>query len=181
MAQKRKIREYATAFRVPLSYQMQATDSQHMNQEDSMSSLALMLFNDLDVMKNSGMWIFLSIGAIALFVVFIPTVSWIDGRRKEREAFYRAETFRRLTESSAEGAKAAIDLLREQDRQQLIKSREGMKISGLICIGVGVALVPVLRAANNPSYLVGLIPAFVGVANLVYVFFLAAPLEQPKK
>jgi hypothetical protein len=29
--------------------------------------------------------------------------------------------------------------------------------------------------------MVGLIPAFIGVANLVYVYFLAAPLDQPKK
>jgi hypothetical protein len=129
----------------------------------------------------NGMWIFLSIGAVALFVVFIPAVHWIDSRRKEREAFYKAETFRRLTESSAEGAKAAIEMMRDQERQKVIKSRESMKISGLVCIGIGVALVIFLRVANNPSYMVGLIPAFIGVANLVYVYFLAAPLDQPKK
>jgi peptidoglycan/LPS O-acetylase OafA/YrhL len=129
----------------------------------------------------NGMWIFLSIGAVALFVVFIPAVHWIDSRRKEREAFYKAETFRRLTESSAEGAKAALEMMRDQERQKVIKSRESMKISGLVCIGIGVALVIFLRVANNPSYMVGLIPAFIGVANLVYVYFLAAPLDQPKK
>jgi hypothetical protein len=137
----------------------------------------------LDIFDNpvNGMWIFLSIGAVALFVVFIPTVSWIEGRRKEREAFYKAETIRRITESSAEGAKAAIEMMREQERQKVIKSRESMKISGLVCIGIGVALVIFLRVANNPSYMVGLIPAFIGVANLVYVFFLAAPVDQPKQ
>jgi peptidoglycan/LPS O-acetylase OafA/YrhL len=128
----------------------------------------------------NGMWIFLSIGAVALFVVFIPAVHWIDSRRKEREAFYKAETFRRLTESSAEGAKAALEMMRDQERQKVIKSRESMKISGLVCIGIGVALVIFLRVANNPSYMVGLIPAFIGVANLVYVYFLAAPLDRPK-
>jgi hypothetical protein len=146
-----------------------------------MSSLAQLLFTDLDVMKDSGMWIFLSVGAVALFVVFIPLVTWIDSRRKEREAFYQAETFRRLTESSAEGAKAALEMLQEQERQKLVRSHEGLKIGGLVCIGVGVALIIFMRAENNHSYLVGLIPAFIGVANLVYVLFLAAPLEQPKK
>jgi peptidoglycan/LPS O-acetylase OafA/YrhL len=145
-----------------------------------MLSLAQLLLTDIEVMRDSGMWVFLSIGAVALFVVFIPLVTWIDGRRKEREAFYKAETFRRLTESSAEGAKAALEMLREQERQQIVKSREGMKISGLVCIGVGVALIFFLYAKNNSSYLVGLIPALVGVANLVYVLFLAAPVDQPK-
>jgi len=51
-----------------------------------MISLALTLFNG-DPFSNSGMWVFLSIGAVSLFVVFIPTVTWIDKRSKEREAF----------------------------------------------------------------------------------------------
>ncbi len=42
-----------------------------------------------------GLWLFLSVGAVSLFVVFIPLVSWIDSRRKEREAFYKADTMRR--------------------------------------------------------------------------------------
>jgi hypothetical protein len=146
-----------------------------------MSSLALLLLSDLDVIRDSGMWIFLSIGAVALFVVFIPAVSWIDGRRKEREAFYKAETYRRLTESSAEGAKAAIELMREESRMERIKKYEGLKLSGLVCIGVGLALVIFMRAEDNHSYLVGLIPAFIGVANLVYVYVSAGHWEQGPK
>jgi hypothetical protein len=146
-----------------------------------MASLAQLLFNDLEVMQNSGMWVFLSIGAVALFVVFIPTVSWIDSRRKEREAFYKAETFRRLTESSAECAKAAIELMREESRMERIKKYEGLKLSGLVCIGVGLGLVIFMRAENNHSYLVGLIPAFIGVANLVYVYVSAGHWEQGPK
>jgi hypothetical protein len=150
-----------------------------------MTSLALLLLNDLEVLRDSGMWIFLSVGAVALFVVFIPTVSWIDGRRKEREAFYKAETFRRLTESSAEGAKAAIELMREESRMERIKKYEGLKLGGLICIAVGVAMVIFLRvmAASDPGapYLVGLIPAFIGVAILVYVYALAGHWEQGTK
>jgi hypothetical protein len=36
----------------------------------------------------------------------------MDSRRKEREAFYKAETFRRVAEASGEGAKAALEMLR---------------------------------------------------------------------
>ena len=134
---------------------------------------------EVAVFNNFGLWIFLSIGAVALFVVFIPLVSWIDSRRKEREAFYKAETFRRLAESSGEGAKAAIDYLRAENRVEQQRKREGMKIGGLICVGVGVAMVIFLHGQHDQSFLVGLIPAFVGAALLTYVFLLAAPLEPP--
>lgn len=126
-----------------------------------------------------GLWMFLSIGAVALFVVFIPTVTYLENRRKEREAFYKADTLRRLAEASGEGAKAAVDLLREQDRQTRVKTREGLKIGGLINLGVGVALLIFLRAliGNQPVYLCGLIPGFIGVAMLIYALFLAPSVE----
>ena len=46
--------------------------------------------------------------------LFTAVVTWVDNRRKEREAYYKAETLRRVTEASGEGAKAAIDLLQAQ-------------------------------------------------------------------
>jgi hypothetical protein len=125
---------------------------------------------------------------VALFMVFIPLVTWIESHRKEREAFYKAETFRRMVEASGEGAKAAVELVREEDRLKRIKVREGMKIGGVINIGVGLGLVIFLGAlfrgggsintgGPGPVYLCGLIPAFVGVAMLVYVYLLATPVE----
>ncbi len=145
-----------------------------------MTHLAITLFGDSGF-APMGMWLFLSIGAVALFAVFIPTVTWIEGRRKEREAFYKAETFRRLAEASGEGAKAALELLREEDRLKRIKALEGMKVAGIINICVGVALVIFLRillggGPGSPA-LAGLIPGFIGVAFLVYVYVLAAPIE----
>jgi hypothetical protein len=144
-----------------------------------MMHLAFSLFGSEEVFGNFGLWAFLSVGAVALFAVFIPLVTWIDSQRKEREAFYKAETIRRLTEASGEGAKAAADLLREQDRQQRMKIREGMKIGGLINLAVGIALVIFLRAliGNEPVYLCGLIPGFIGVAMLTYALFLAPPVD----
>jgi hypothetical protein len=128
---------------------------------------------------NYGLWVFLSIGAIALFGIFIPTVVWIDSRRKEREAFYKAETFRRLAESSGEGARAAVEILREEERIKLAKVREGLKIGGIINIGVGVSLVIFLAALlgthKGTPYLCGLMPTFIGVAMLIYVYLLAEP------
>ena len=125
-----------------------------------------------------GLWLFLSVGAIALFGIFIPTVIWIDSRRKEREAFYKAETFRRMAESSGEGAKSAVEMLREEERIKQVKVREGLKIAGLINVATGIALTIFLHQLlprENGVYLCGLIPGFIGAAMLVYVFFLAEP------
>jgi len=138
------------------------------------------LFTDHeDAILGTGMWFFLSVGAVALFVVFIPAVTWIDSRRKEREAYYKAETFRRITESSADGSRAALDMMREEGRQEQIKVREGLKIGGIITLGVGLALVIFLRAliGNEPVYLCGLIPGLIGAAMLAYVYLLAAPVD----
>ncbi len=146
-----------------------------------MAHLVLNIFDN----PVNGMWMFLSIGAVALFVIFIPTVTWIDKQHKEREAFYKAETIRRITEASGEGAKAAIELLREENRFERIKKFEGLKLGGLICVAVGAATVIFLRTmmSSDPGtpYLVGLVPAFVGVAMLVYVYVLAGKYEDGPK
>jgi len=140
-----------------------------------MTHLALMLFNDFP--PGPGLWLFLSIGAVSLFAVFIPTVHYLDTRRKEREAFYKAETLRRVTESSGEGAKVALEMMREEAHRDRIRKREGLKIGGLVNIGIGLALVIFLRSVAGAGYLCGLIPGFIGVAMLIYVFFMASPIE----
>ena len=122
-------------------------------------------------------WAFLAVGAIALFGIFLPISTWTDARRREREAYYKAETIRRVAEASNEGAKAAIELLREEEHLRQIKKLEGMKLGGMVNIAVGVGLAAMLWVLAGPHgpYLVGLIPGLIGVALLVYVFFMAEP------
>jgi|ERR1035437_2674172 hypothetical protein len=117
------------------------------------------------------------VGSVSLFT-FLVFVIWFGTRQKEREAFYRSETLRRITEASGEGAKAAMDLLKEEEHLKRIKAREGLKIGGVVNLGVGVGLVIFLWALVGPKLaLCGLIPGFVGVALLIYVFFMAGPVE----
>jgi hypothetical protein len=143
-----------------------------------MTHLLMALFGSEDVFGGFGLWAFLSVGAVALFGIFIPVTTWIDSRRKERESFYKAETVRRVAEASPDGAKATVEMLREQDRLSRLKAREGLKIGGVINLGVGIGLVIFLRALTGPQVaLCGLIPGFIGVAMLVYVYVLAAPVE----
>jgi hypothetical protein len=148
-----------------------------------MTHLAISMFGDPE-MSNFGMWLFLSVGAVALFVVFIPTVHWLDTRRKEREAYYKSETIRRLAEAPGDTAKNALELLREEDRLTRLKTIEGLKVGGLITLGVGVGLIIFLRSlmggGQGSPYLCGLIPGMVGVGMLVYAFFMAAPVDGPR-
>jgi hypothetical protein len=146
-----------------------------------MIHLAALLFGPDEVFSNFGLWAFLSVGAVALFAVFIPLVTFIDSRRKEREAYYKAETFRRLAEASGDGAKAAMELMREEGRQKQIKTIEGLKIAGLVNLFIGVALTIFLRSlvggGSGSPWLCGLMPAMVGIAMLIYVFAMARPVE----
>jgi hypothetical protein len=130
--------------------------------------------------NDSQMFAFLvPIVAIVSVFTFTTIVHWVDSQRKEREAYYKAETLRRVTEASGEGAKAALELMREDERLKQLKKREGMKIAGLINIGVGVGAMIFLHAflTGTAIYLSGLIPAFFGVGLLIYVYLLAAPVE----
>jgi len=117
------------------------------------------------------------IGFMSMFA-FITFAVWFGTRQKEREAYYKSETLRWITEASSEGAKAAIDLLKEEEHLKRIKAHEGMKIGGLVNIGVGLGLGIFLWVLSGYKVaLVGLIPGLIGVALLSYVYFLAGPVE----
>ena len=147
-----------------------------------MTHFVLQLFADPETFfALNGLWIFLAVGAIALFGIFLPIATWLDHRHKEREAFYKAETMRRISEAPGAGSNAAVDLMRQEERVKAIKVREGLKIAGIINIGVGLALIIFLRAllgTQQPVYLCGLIPGFIGVAMIVYVYLMAPPVDH---
>jgi peptidoglycan/LPS O-acetylase OafA/YrhL len=114
------------------------------------------------------------VGSIALFS-FLAVASWSDSRRKERESYYRNETLKKIVESPGEGAKAAIELMRERERSDAMNRRNGQKLGGLITFAVGAGLMLFLHAVNReePVYWVGAIPLLIGVALLLYAFAMA--------
>jgi len=124
----------------------------------------------------------MTIGAVAV-AVFLPVVivsvfaftsiaTWSDARRREREAFYKSETLKKIAESSGAGGAAALDLIREQERIAQRRRRDDQRLGGLVTTGAGVGLLIFLRAIvpAQSVYLVGLIPLFVGVALLAHTF-----------
>lgn len=120
------------------------------------------------------------VGSIALFS-FLAVASWSDSRRKERESYYTSEALKKISESSGEASKSALEYLREQNRNAARRRVEGLKLGGLITTAVGIGTMIFLHAVakDDPgAYLVGIIPLLIGLALLIYVFMMA-PKQQP--
>jgi hypothetical protein len=118
-------------------------------------------------------FLFLSVGAISLFS-FIAVASWADARRREREAYYKSETTRKIIEAQGTGASSALELIREEEKNEARRRSEGIKLGGLVTSAVGIALLIFLRVLikDEPVYLSGLIPLLIGVALLSYAYIL---------
>ena len=125
---------------------------------------------------------FLGLVIVCVFS-FVSIAVWVDGRRKEREAYYKSEGLRRITEMAGEGAAQVIAMLQEEDRLRRereqaseFKKLEGMKLGGLIniAVGLGLGLMIYYTSENKGASLVGAIPGLIGVALLVYVYLFAA-------
>lgn len=117
------------------------------------------------------MALFLAVAASGMWA-FIAVVSWADIRRREREAYYKHETMKKISEMPGE---SGLALLREDERNTTRRRRENIKLGGLITSTVGVGLMIFLRAVDTRdlAYLVGVIPVLVGFALLAYSYVLA--------
>jgi len=115
------------------------------------------------------------VGAVALFS-FLAIASWSEQRRKEREAYYRSEVLKKLSEASADSSKRILDLMQEEERGAQRRRREGLKLGGLItaAVGLGVAVfLKLMVPIEEPVWAAGLIPLFIGLALLLYVTVLS--------
>jgi len=113
---------------------------------------------------------FLAIGAIALFT-FLSVATFTGTRQAEREAYYKAEMMKKIAEVGGE-RNPALEYLREQERLAEAKRIGGLKLGGLVNVGVGTGLMILLKGLVHgaPVYLSGTIPLLVGAALLVYAF-----------
>jgi hypothetical protein len=119
-------------------------------------------------------FLFLSIASVALFS-FVAVAVWATERRREREAYYKSETLRKIAESPAAGGGSALEFLREEEKIAAQRRQEGQRLGGLVTSGVGLGLMSFIRAVDHrdAAYFVGLIPLLIGAALLIYSYFLA--------
>ena len=118
---------------------------------------------------------FLSVASIAMFS-FVAVTTWSDARRKEREAFYKSETAKKLAEHSPEASLAYLRLEEENRRRRV---REGLKLGGLITFAAGIGVIALFAVLGNERglWVLGLVPLLVGLALIAYVYLLA-PREK---
>lgn len=125
------------------------------------------------------LFLFLSVGAASLFA-FLAVASFAESRRRERESYYKNDMLKKIAESQSSSAVATIEFLREEQqaaaRRQARKQHESYSLGGLITGAIGVALMIFLRAIvhNQPVYLVGMIPLFIGLALLAHAYLFTA-------
>jgi hypothetical protein len=127
-------------------------------------------------MASAVYWLVAALVSIAFFSFLAVTV-WSDARRREREAYYKSETLKKIAETQGPGAVSALEFLREQEKISARRRREGQKLGGLISLAVGIGLIAFLDKIHNPDIpqanLVGLIPILVGFVLLLYTYLLA--------
>lgn len=118
------------------------------------------------------MALFLAVAASGMWA-FVAVVTWADIRRREREAYYKHETIKKISEMPGE---SGLALLREDERNAARRRRENIQLGGLTTSAVGIGLMIFLRGVDTQkaAYLVGLIPLFVGFALLAYPYVLAS-------
>ena len=135
----------------------------------------------IQAVAASGIFLFLSVTVISVFT-FISIAVWTEARRKEREAYFKAEALRRIGEMPSDGAKYVVEMMREEEQNRQLRARineakqiEGMKIGGMVTLAVGIALTALIagKSDDHYAYLVGLFPGLIGVALLVYALFMA--------
>lgn len=122
---------------------------------------------------------FASIVTVA-FWGFLSVASWSESRRKEREAYYRSETLRRFSEGSQQEMLARyLEEEKAARHEKRVQQRESLRLGGLVTmmtgIGFGIMLAGIEPEAK--TYLFGFIPFLVGLAVLVYVYFMAPKIS----
>ena len=85
---------------------------------------------------------------------------------------YRGSLIVKTLADMPDGAAAVMEYIRQEDVRCARQRLEFAKFGGLVTVGAGLGLLIFLRFFNQeePLYLVGLIPIFVGAGLLIYAF-----------
>jgi hypothetical protein len=125
------------------------------------------------VMEHFDVFAFLSAGVVALFS-FLAVAKWSDNRRREREAYYKSETVRKVMEMPGATPATVQEFVRDQQAMADRRRREALKLGGLLTAAAGIGIMAFLAGKPGPQiYTVGAIPLFVGLALLAYANFMA--------
>jgi hypothetical protein len=118
---------------------------------------------------------------VSMVVIFayLGIVGWAKEKRREREAFYRAETAKKLVEQGAAGGAQLLEMMRAEDATKARRRKEGMMLGGLITFVIGMCTSIFLRAVVpvRGVWTVGLFPLLVGLVLVVFAWVASGPSE----
>lgn len=113
------------------------------------------------------------VGSVAFFS-YLAILSYASERRREREAYYRHELYRKAVEThGVEALDRVQQMVREDATNARRGRRDGARGGGLVLAGLGVGLLIGLRWVGNSVFMVGAIPLAIGIA----LFALSAMID----
>lgn len=117
----------------------------------------------------------LPIVAVVAVFTFVTVATWAENRRKERESYYREETYRKIVEHGGDSGERILRLIRDEETARARQRIEGLRLGGLITtvVGVGIMIFLGLLIEDEYVYMVGLIPLLIGLVLAFYGFFMA--------
>lgn len=122
---------------------------------------------------NAMFWLFLAATTIAS-LTFIAVLVWTESRLKERQEFYRFEFRKRMIEAGKMDAASFAGLMQYEHELRLQQARQKLLTAGFVILGTGVGTCFGLRFIDGPIWMLGLIPACIGLFMLAFGFLFAA-------
>jgi hypothetical protein len=107
------------------------------------------------------------------FFSWLAVTGWAKQRRREREAFYRDETEKRLLDKGQASVEQILKVRNQQERVRWLQRREGLKLGGLVTTAVGFGIIvglPMIEGTEQRLAGAGAIPLAIGLALLLYAY-----------
>lgn len=123
-------------------------------------------------------WLIPIVAMICVFT-FVAIAAWSENRLKEREAYYRHETYRKLADGQG-SSQEVLELMREEERARARRLRDGLLLGGLITgvSGLGVMIFLYVIVEVKGVFLVGLIPLLIGLVLTLFALFKKPPTQE---
>lgn len=122
--------------------------------------------------ENIALWLFLAIATVATFS-FISVIIWVGARTQERQQFYKFEFRKRLVEDGKMNAEAFAALMRYEHDLKLQQTRQSTITAAFVLLGVGVGLCVGFQFIPGDVWMIGIIPASIGLFLMIFGLFVA--------
>ena len=115
--------------------------------------------------------------AIVTVFTFVGVMSWLKHRRTERDTYYRHELIKQMAEK-ASSEEQLLAFMREEAKVRQTNKKQGLMVGGLVTLAIGIGYMIAFQWIDDEVWMIGAIPALIGVALLVGSFFVSSTVEE---